>query len=118
DSPKEFTEVKDKVNKGTWTFEKWDKETATIDGADEHVTGTWVFTKDEEPKPKEYKLDYEFKPSDAEGTPDKLPQEVLDQLPKAQEKLADGTKVDSPKEFTEVKDKVNKGTWTFEKWDK
>lgn len=35
---------------------------------------------------KEYKLDYEFKPSDAEGTPDKLPQGVLDQLPKAKEK--------------------------------
>ena len=99
-SPKEFTAVKDEANKGTWTFEAWDKETAKINGADEHVTGTWVFTKD---PVKEYKLDYEFKPSDAEGTPDKLPQGVLDQLPKAQEKLADGTKVDSPKDFTAVR---------------
>ncbi|MDU6097908.1 SdrD B-like domain-containing protein, partial [Peptoniphilus harei] len=67
---------------------------------------------------KEYKLDYEFKPSDAEGTPDKLPQGVLDQLPKAKEKLADGTEVPSPKEFTPVEDKANGGTWTFEAWDK
>ena len=66
----------------------------------------------------EYKLDYEFKPSDAEGTPDKLPQGVLDQLPKAQEKLADGKSVPSPKEFTPVKDEVNKGTWTFEAIEK
>ncbi|MDU3688588.1 MAG: SdrD B-like domain-containing protein, partial [Anaerococcus hydrogenalis] len=42
-----------------------------------------------------YKLDYEFKPSDAEGTPDKLPEEVLKQLPEAKEKLADGKEVPS-----------------------
>ncbi|MCC2718185.1 SHIRT domain-containing protein, partial [Finegoldia magna] len=68
-SPKDFKAVKDEVNKGTWTFEKWDKETAKIDGKNEHVVGTWVFTKDEEPQPKEYKVDYEFQPSKAEGTP-------------------------------------------------
>ncbi len=115
DSPKDFTPVKDEVNGGTWTFEAWDKETATINGANEHVTGTWVFTKD---PVKEYKLDYEFKPSDAKGTPDKLPEGVLKQLPEEKGKLADGTEVPSPKEFTAVKDEVNKGTWTFEKWDK
>ena len=114
-SPKEFTPVKDEANKGTWTFEAWDKETATINGANEHVTGTWVFTKD---PVKEYKLDYEFKPSDAEGTPKTLPEGVLKQLPEAKEKLADGTEVPSPKDFTPVKDEVNKGTWTFEAWDK
>ncbi|MDU5369581.1 MAG: SHIRT domain-containing protein [Finegoldia magna] len=114
-SPKEFTKVKDEVNKGTWTFEKWDKETAKINGADEHVTGTWVFTKDPE---KEYKLDYKFKPSDAEGTPKTLPKEVLAQLPEAKEKLKDGTEVASPKDFKEVRDEANKGTWTFEAWDK
>ncbi|MDU1176450.1 MAG: SdrD B-like domain-containing protein, partial [Peptoniphilus harei] len=75
-SPKEFTAVKDEVNKGTWTFEAWDKETAKIDGKDEHVTGTWVFTKD-----KEYKVDYEFQPSKEAGTPSELPQGVKDQLP-------------------------------------
>ncbi|MDU2575975.1 MAG: SHIRT domain-containing protein, partial [Finegoldia magna] len=114
DSPKADTFKDVETEEGTWSFEKWDEDSVTIDKKDAEVTGYWKFT----PKAKEYKLDYEFKPSDAEGTPDKLPQEVLDQLPKAQEKLADGTKVDSPKEFTEVKDKVNKGTWTFEKWDK
>ena len=117
-SPKEFTPVKDEVNKGTWTFEKWDKETAKIDGKDEHVTGTWKFTKDEEPQPKEYKVDYEFQPSKAEGTPDKLPEEVLKQLPEAKEKLADGKEVPSPKDFKAVKDEANKGTWKFEAWDK
>merc|ERR1712183_485103 len=95
-SPKDFKEVRDEANKGTWTFEAWDKETAKINGADEHVTGTWVFTKDPE---KEYKLDYKFKPSDAEGTPKTLPKEVLAQLPEAKEKLKDGTEVASPKDF-------------------
>merc|ERR1712183_968359 len=78
-------------------------------------TGTWVFTKDPE---KEYKLDYKFKPSDAEGTPKTLPKEVLAQLPEAKEKLKDGTEVASPKDFKEVRDEANKGTWTFEAWDK
>ncbi|MDU5363195.1 MAG: MucBP domain-containing protein, partial [Finegoldia magna] len=67
---------------------------------------------------KEYKVDYEFQPSKAEGTPEKLPEEVLKQLPEAKEKLKDGSEVPSPKEFTPVKDEVNKGTWTFEAWDK
>ncbi|MBS5971864.1 MAG: hypothetical protein KH968_08730, partial [Finegoldia magna] len=67
---------------------------------------------------KEYKVDYEFQPSKAEGTPEKLPEAVLKQLPEAKEKLADGSEVPSPKEFTAVKDEVNKGTWTFEAWDK
>ena len=117
-SPKDFKAVKDEANKGTWTFEAWDKETAKINGADEHVVGTWVFTKDEEPQPKEYKVDYEFQPSKAEGTPDKLPEEVLKQLPEAKEKLADGKEVPSPKDFKAVKDEANKGTWKFEAWDK
>ena len=65
-----------------------------------------------------YKVDYEFQPSKAEGTPDKLPEEVLKQLPEAKEKLADGKEVPSPKDFKAVKDEANKGTWTFEAWDK
>ena len=106
------------MNKGTWTFEKWDKETATIKGADEHVTGTWKFTKDEEPQPGDYKVDYEFQPSKEVGTPSELPQGVKDQLPKPVENLEDGKSVPSPTNFTEVKDEVNGGTWTFEAWDK
>ena len=112
-SPKEFTPVEDKANGGTWTFEAWDKETAKINGADEHVTGTWKFT-----KAKEYKVDYEFQPSKEAGTPSELPQGVKDQLPKTVENLADGKSVPSPKEFTSVEDKANGGTWTFEAWDK
>ncbi|EGC82781.1 SdrD B-like domain-containing protein, partial [Anaerococcus prevotii] len=87
-SPTNFTPVKDEVNGGTWTFEAWDKETATIKGADEHVIGTWKFTKDEE-----YKVDYEFKPSDAKGTPKTLPKGVTDQLPEKVENLEDGKSV-------------------------
>ena len=116
-SPTKFTAVKDEENGGTWTFEKWDKETATIKGADEHVTGTWKFTKDEAPKT-DYKVDYEFKPSKAAGTPSELPQGVKDQLPKPVENLEDGKSVPSPTKFTPVKDEVNGGTWTFESWDK
>ena len=116
-SPKDFTPVKDTVNKGTWTFEAWDKETATIKGADEHVTGTWKFTKDEEPQPGDYKVDYEFQPSKEPNTPSELPQGVKDQLPKPVENLEDGKSVPSPKDFTPVRDEANKGTWTFESWD-
>ena len=120
DSPKSnaFTNVE--TEEGTWSFEKWDKDSVTIDkdtigeNREEEVTGYWKFT----PKPKEYKVDYEFQPSKAEGTPDKLPEGVLKQLPEAKEKLADGKEVPSPKDFKAVKDEVNKGTWTFEAWDK
>ncbi|MGE9994950.1 SHIRT domain-containing protein, partial [Peptoniphilaceae bacterium SGI.137] len=111
ESPKGFTSVRDEVNKGTWSFEAWDQETATIQGADEHVVGTWVFT------PDTYKVDYEFQPSTAEGTPKELPQGVKDQLPAEKAGLADGTSVESPKGFTSVRDEANKGTWSFEAWD-
>ncbi|SPY38523.1 Uncharacterised protein [Peptoniphilus harei] len=67
---------------------------------------------------KTIQVDYEFQPSKAEGTPSELPQGVKDQLPKTVENLADGKSVPSPKEFTPVKDEVNKGTWTFEAWIK
>ena len=113
-SPKEFTPVKDEVNKGTWTFEKWDKETAKIDGKDEHVTGTWKFTKDEEPKPKEYKVTHEFK----SGTPGKdLPKEVTDLKPADQTGKKDGTQV-VPTEPVQKEVKTAEGTWTFKGYDK
>ena len=107
------------VKGGKWVFKGYDEKDATIDKADEHFVGKWVFEEDKTPDPaKKYKLDYEFQPSKAEGTPDKLPEGVLKQLPTAREKLSDGINVVSPKKFTEVKDEVNKGTWTFEAWDK
>ena len=78
-SPKDFTGVEDEVNGGTWSFEKWDKDSVTINkgtiGGDrtEEVTGYWKFT----PKT-EYKVTHEFK-SGTEGK--KLPEEVNKLLP-------------------------------------
>ena len=37
---------RDDVNKGTWTFKSYDKDSVTISNQDEKVTGTWVFTPD------------------------------------------------------------------------
>ena len=78
-SPKDFTGVENEVNGGTWSFEKWDKDSVTINkgtiGEDrtEEVTGYWKFT----PKT-EYKVTHEFK-SGTEGK--KLPEEVNKLLP-------------------------------------
>ena len=78
-SPKDFTGVEDEVNGGTWSFEKWDKDSVTINkdtiGEDRtgEVTGYWKFT----PKT-EYKVTHEFK-SGTEGK--KLPEEVSKLLP-------------------------------------
>ena len=78
-SPKDFTGVEDEVNGGTWSFEKWDKDSVTINkgtiGEDrtEEVTGYWKFT----PKT-EYKVTQEFK-SGTEGK--KLLEEVNKLLP-------------------------------------
>ena len=113
-SPKEFTPVKDEVNKGTWTFEAWDKETATIKGADEHVIGTWVFTKDEEPQPEEYKVTHEFK----SGTTGKdLPEEVKALLPENQTGKVDGNTV-VPTEPAQKEVTTAEGTWTFKGYDR
>lgn len=78
-SQKDFIGVEDEVNGGTWSFEKWDKDSVTINkdtiGEDrtEEVTGYWKFT----PKT-EYKVTHEFK-SGTEGK--KLPEEVSKLLP-------------------------------------
>ena len=102
------------MNKGTWTFEAWDKETATIKGADEHVTGTWKFTKDEEPKPEEHKVTHEFK----SGTTGKeLPDEVKALLPKEQTGKTDGTTV-VPTEPAQKEVTTAEGTWTFKGYDR
>ena len=102
------------MNKGTWTFEKWDKETAKINGADEHVTGTWKFTKDEEPKPEEHKVTHEFK----SGTTGKdLPDEVKALLPKEQTGKTDGTTV-VPTEPAQKEVTTAEGTWTFKGYDR
>ena len=37
---------RDDVNKGTWTFKSYDKDSVEITNKDENVKGTWVFTPD------------------------------------------------------------------------
>lgn len=65
-----------------------------------------------------YKVVYKFEPSKEPNMPSELPQGVKDQLPEAKENLEDGAVVPTPKDFTGVEDEVNRGTWSFEKWDK
>lgn len=79
DSPEKTTFTDVETEEGTWSFEKWDKDSVTINkgtiGEDrtEEVTGYWKFT----PKT-EYKVTHEFK-SGTEGK--KLPEEVNKLLP-------------------------------------
>ncbi|MGN5980787.1 MucBP domain-containing protein, partial [Finegoldia magna] len=84
-----------------YEFVRMDENSAPANGevkkGDQHVTYVYKPV-----QPKEYKVDYEFKPSKEAGTPSELPQGVKDQLPKTVENLADGKSVPSPKEFTPV----------------
>ena len=105
-------EYRDDVNKGTWKFKAYDKDSVTISNQDEKVTGTWEFTPDSEPG--KYNVTHKFVSKD----PNKeLPKEVLDQLPADQTGKVKGdvVKPTEPKTKTvEVKD----GTWTFVKYNK
>ena len=101
-------EFRDDVNKGTWKFKSFDKDSVTISNKDEKVTGTWEFT----PDPAEYNVKHEFV-SSTEGKT--LPDSVKALLPKEQTGKKDGEAVTptAPTQ-TEVVDAQNDGTWTFE----
>ncbi|WP_435029184.1 SHIRT domain-containing protein [Levyella massiliensis] len=101
-------EFRDDVNKGTWKFKSFDKDSVTISNKDEKVTGTWEFT----PDPAEYNVKHEFV-SSTEGKT--LPDSVKALLPKEQTGKKDGEAVTptAPTQ-TEVKDTENDGTWNFE----
>jgi hypothetical protein len=43
-TPATPSKTKVKVDGGTWTFKKWDKDKETVDGEDVEFTGTWIFT--------------------------------------------------------------------------
>ena len=101
------TEVK--TADGTWSFQSYDKNEATINGADVHFVGTWNFT----PVPT-YKATHEF----ISGTAGKeLPQAVKDLLPSDKPDLADGTKA-IPTQPVKTEVKTADGTWTFKPYDK
>ncbi|MDO4621293.1 MAG: SHIRT domain-containing protein, partial [Lachnospiraceae bacterium] len=110
-TPGSFDETEYKVDGGTWKFKSWDADSKTIDKADEHFTGTWVFVED--PKEETYKVTHEF----VSGTPGKeLPEELKNRTPSDQTGKKDGEEV-TPGSFDKTEYKVEGGTWKFKSWD-
>ena len=105
------TEVE--TSDGSWSFQSYDKNEATINGADAKFVGTWTFVAKPSLAPT-YKATHEF----VSGTASKeLPQEVKSLLPSDQSDLADGTKV-TPTQPVKTEVKTTDGTWTFKSYDK
>ena len=105
------TEVE--TSDGTWSFQSYDKNEATINGADAKFVGTWTFVAKPSPAPT-YKATHEF----VSGTAGKeLPQEVKALLPSDKSDLADGTKA-TPTQPSKTDVKTTEGTWTFKSYDK
>ena len=105
------TEVE--TSDGTWSFQSYDKNEATINGADAKFVGTWTFVAKPSPAPT-YKATHEF----VSGTAGKeLPQEVKALLPSDKSDLADGTKA-TPTQPMKTEVKTADGTWTFKSYDK
>ena len=111
-SPGDFdhSDYDDAVNDGTWSFQSWDKDSKTINRADEHFVGTWVFA------PNKYKVTHEFK-SGTEGM--ELPKNIADRVPANQADMTNGTVV-KPSDFdrSDYADAEHDGTWSFQSWDK
>jgi len=105
------TEVK--TADGTWSFQSYDKNEATINGADAKFVGTWTFVAKSSPAPT-YKATHEFVSGSASK---ELPQEVKSLLPADKPDLADGTKA-IPTQPVKTEVKTADGTWTFKSYDK
>ncbi|MCC3168954.1 LPXTG-anchored SHIRT domain periscope protein [Streptococcus sanguinis] len=105
------TEVK--TADGTWSFQSYDKNEATINGADAKFVGTWTFVAKSSPAPT-YKVTHEFVSGSASK---ELPQEVKSLLPADKPDLADGTKA-IPTQLVKTEVKTADGTWTFKSYDK
>ena len=105
------TEVE--TSDGTWSFQSYDKNEATINGADAKFVGTWKFVAKPSPAPT-YKATHEF----VSGTAGKeLPQEVKALLPSNKSDLADGTKA-TPTQPVKTEVKTADGSWSFQSYDK
>ena len=105
------TEVE--TSDGSWSFQSYDKNEATINGADAKFVGTWTFVAKPSPAPT-YKSTHEF----VSGTAGKeLPQEVKSLLPSDQANLSDGTKA-TPTQPSKTEVKTADGTWSFQSYDK
>ena len=105
------TEVE--TSDGTWSFQSYDKNEATINGADAKFVGTWTFVAKSSPAPT-YKVTHEFVSGSASK---ELPQEVKSLLPADKPELADGTKA-IPTQLVKTEVKTADGTWTFKSYDK
>lgn len=98
------------VTGGTWTFGGWNKTSATINGADEIVSGSWTYEAD---PVSTYCIYYSFNCGTSGET---LPSEVTSLLPAALTGLANGATQSCPSIASTVS--VAGGTWTFGGWDK
>ena len=105
------TEVE--TSDGSWSFQSYDKNEATINGADAKFVGTWTFVAKPSPAPT-YKATHEFVSSTAGKD---LPQEVKSLLPSDKSDLADGTKA-TPTQPVKTEVETSDGTWTFKSYDK
>ena len=110
-TPTQPSKTEVKTAEGTWSFKSYDKASETINGADAHFVGTWVFT----PAPTvTHKAVHEF----VSGTPGKeLPQEVKSLLPADQTNLKDGSQA-IPTQPSQTEVKTAEGTWSFKSYDK
>mgnify|MGYP001006102002 CR=1 FL=1 len=105
------TEVE--TSDGSWSFQSYDKNEATINGADAKFVGTWTFVAKPSPAPT-YKATHEF----VSGTVGKeLPQAVKSLLPSDKSDLADGTKT-TPTQPVKTEVETSDGTWSFQSYDK
>ena len=105
------TEVE--TSDGSWSFQSYDKNEATINGADAKFVGTWTFVAKPSPAPI-YKATHEF----VSGTAGKeLPQEVKALLPSDQTNLSDGTKA-TPTQPAKTEVETSDGSWSFQSYDK
>ena len=112
-TPTQPVKAEVETSDGTWSFQSYDKNEATINGADAKFVGTWTFAAKPSPAPT-YKATHEF----VSGTAGKeLPQAVKDLLPSDKPDLADGTKA-APTQPVKTEVKTTDGTWTFKSYDK
>ena len=98
---------------GSWSFQSYDKNEATINGADAKFVGTWTFVAKPSPAPT-YKVTHEFVSGSASK---ELPQEVKSLLPADKPDLADGTKA-IPTQPVKTEVKTADGSWSFQSYDK
>ena len=98
------------TEEGTWTFVSWDPNEAQADVQKNLTfTGTWKFTKKEEPIKEQVDVEYKYVSDSVENV---LPASIV--APKSI-KVDKGETVDVPTKPEDVT--TEEGTWTFVSWD-